>query len=78
MKFFNFGGGSAHFGLSQEERDKIAPEDFAKPPDGYPCDTQAHLEACATLLGKAPEDEQAAIKKLATAMFQSAAGPGTG
>jgi hypothetical protein len=58
----------ALFGLTEDERDKIASEDFAQPPDGYPCDTQAHLDACAKLIGKAPADEQAAIKKTAMAI----------
>ncbi len=48
--------------LTATERKKIDAADFAQPPDGYPIDTQAHLDAAATLIGKAPANEQAAIK----------------
>lgn len=52
--------------ITAAEREKIPREDYAWPdaPDGpeYPCDTQAHVNSCATLLGKAPKDKQAAIK----------------
>lgn len=55
--------------IPKEERDKIPREDFAWPdaPGGpkYPCDTQDHLDACAKLIGDAPEDQQASIKSRA-------------
>lgn len=58
----------ALFGLTKEEREDIDAKDFAGPDRSYPCDTQEHLDACATLIGKAPEDEQPAIKKKAIAI----------
>lgn len=52
--------------ISRAERDKIPLEDYAWPdaPDRpeYPCDTQAHLDSCARLLGHAPASEQDKIK----------------
>jgi len=53
----------ALFGLTKEERDKIDPKCFALPPDAFPCDTQAHLDAAATELGKESETDQATIKR---------------
>ena len=48
--------------LSKDARDKIDSADFAGKDQSFPCDTQAHLDACAKLLGHAPEAEQASIK----------------
>jgi phage head maturation protease len=52
--------------ITVKERESIPLEDFAWPdaPDRpeYPCDTQEHLNSCAKLLGKAPDDKQASIK----------------
>jgi hypothetical protein len=52
--------------LTKGERDAIDDSDFAWPdaPDHpkYPIDSQAHLDAAARLIGRAPESEQAAIK----------------
>lgn len=62
--------GAEEFGISRSltmaERDKIDDSDFAWPdaPDHpkYPINTQEHLDAAAKLIGRAPEDKQAAIK----------------
>lgn len=52
--------------MTQAERDAIPKEDFADPMNmKYPCDTQAHLDACARLIGLAPSSRQAAIKRRA-------------
>jgi phage head maturation protease len=49
--------------LSKAERDAIDDEDFAWPEEHkYPINTQAHLDAAAKLIGRAPEAEQAKIK----------------
>lgn len=73
---FIYPEGAEEFGiqraLSQKERDAIPDHLFAWPdaPDGpeYPIDTQEHLNAAATLLGKAPESEQSKIKERAIAL----------
>jgi hypothetical protein len=50
--------------LTQKERDAIDDSDFAWPEEQkYPIDTQAHLDAAAKLIGRAPESVQAKIKK---------------
>ncbi len=52
--------------IPKAQRDKIAIEDFAWPdaPGGpkYPCDTQDHVDSCATLIGHAPGGMQTKIK----------------
>lgn len=52
--------------LTVDERNKIDDSDFAWPDapgnPKYPINTQAHLDAAAKLIGRAPEDKQAAIK----------------
>jgi hypothetical protein len=49
--------------LTVGERKAIPLEDFAWPEERkFPCDTQDHLDACARLLGHAPENKQADIK----------------
>lgn len=52
--------------LTVKQRDAIPLSDYAWPDapgrPKYPCDTQAHLDACAKLLGHAPDDKQASIK----------------
>src|SRR5581483_4737869 len=49
--------------LTVGERKAIPLEDFAWPEERkYPCDTQDHVDACARLLGHAPENMQAKIK----------------
>ncbi len=60
---FSFRGPHGRSDLTKEERDRIPAKYFAKPPDGFPCDTQAHLNAAVKLLGREPESEQPAIKK---------------
>lgn len=58
--------------LSVKQRKDISLQNYAWPdaPDGpkYPCDTQDHLDACATLIGRAPDAEQAKIKARAIAI----------
>lgn len=49
--------------LTKDERDAIDGSDFAWPEEQkYPIDTQAHLDAAAKLIGRAPESVQAKIK----------------
>lgn len=49
--------------LTVAERKEIPLEDFAWPEERkFPCDTQEHVDACAKLLGHAPENMQAKIK----------------
>src|SRR5579871_1237779 len=50
--------------LTSEERDKLAEGDFAWPEERkYPIRTQQDVDSAAKLIGKAPADKQAAIKK---------------
>lgn len=49
--------------LTADERKDIPLEDFAWPEERkFPIDSQAHLDAAATLIGRAPAEKQAAIK----------------
>lgn len=49
--------------LTVAERKEIDLADFAWPEERkFPCDTQEHVDACAKLLGHAPENKQAEIK----------------
>jgi hypothetical protein len=49
--------------LTVAARKEIPLEDFAWPEERkFPCDTQEHVDACAKLLGHAPENKQAEIK----------------
>src|SRR5579885_919060 len=49
--------------LTVKERKEIPLEDFAWPEERkYPIDSQAHLDAAAKLIGRAPENKQAEIK----------------
>ncbi|NWJ46459.1 MAG: hypothetical protein HXX08_11320 [Chloroflexi bacterium] len=52
-----------HFGLSQEERDKIPDSDFAGPDRTFPIDSQEHLESAARLIGHAANPD--AVKRKA-------------
>lgn len=50
--------------LTKKERDKVPREDFAWPEARkFPVTDQAHLDAAVRLLGRAPKDKQAAIKR---------------
>lgn len=49
--------------LTKAQRDAIDDNDFAWPEEQkYPINSQAHLDAAAKLIGRAPADKQAAIK----------------
>jgi hypothetical protein len=50
--------------VSQKERDKMSSDDFGWPEKKkYPVKDQKHLDAAVKLLGRAPKNKQAAIKK---------------
>lgn len=50
--------------ISQEKRDKISTSDFAWPEEKkYPITSQEEVDAAARLLGRAPTDKQASIKR---------------
>lgn len=50
--------------IAKDERDKIADQDFAWQDERkFPIDSQTHLDSAAKLLGHAPEDKQAMIKR---------------
>lgn len=48
--------------ISEDERKKIPSSDFAGPGRSYPINSQAHVDAAAKLVGRAPKGDQAKIK----------------
>lgn len=50
--------------ISQEERNKIAEDDFGWPEERkFPVTNQEHLDAAVRLIGRAPKDKQEMIKR---------------
>lgn len=55
------------FSISAKQRDAIDAADFAGPARSFPIDTQAHLDAAATLIGKAADPAAVKAKAIAIA-----------